>query len=85
MIFENHLSTMFRLLNKLLPEAVDTVRAVESNRRMWVKMNDKMLHLQRNSMSSMDVFDVEIEEDLSQVPATNVAATPTGDNGIQKS
>ena len=59
---------------------MDTVEAVESNRRMWVKMNDKMLHLQKNSMSSMDVFEVEIEEDLTQ---NKTQFTPADDTNTQ--
>lgn len=53
----------FRLLSQVFPAANEVVEAVESNKRNWLRMNEKRQKMKYVGGTSMDIFDIELEEE----------------------
>ena len=55
----------YRLVVKVLPEAKCLLDNVESNRKMWIRMNDKLQQLQIGA-NSMDIFELDLNLELDE-------------------
>lgn len=58
-------SFYFRLVVKIFPEAKCLLDNVESNRKMWIRMNDKLQQLQIGA-NSMDIFELDLDLELEK-------------------
>ena len=56
-----------RLLERIFSEAGEILKAVEENKRMWVRVNTKTQKMRRIGGSSLEIFEMDLEGDLPEV------------------